>query len=95
MYDRMYGTVYPGKLLDMHAVITRRTISYLVSFEEVNESNTEVMQTTSTLKNCVSNQNNVLFVFKLSQHELSTLISLIFQISFIQVFKMVKIHNMV
>jgi len=39
MYDRMYGTVYPGKLLDMHAVITRRTISYLVSFEEVNESN--------------------------------------------------------
>jgi hypothetical protein len=35
----MYGTVYPAGHPDKHAAVTRRTVSFLVSFGEVKQTN--------------------------------------------------------
>ena len=81
-------------LLDLHAAVTRRTISFLVSFAEVKQTNTDVVQSTAAL-NTVGKENNVALVMQDSQYESSTPFSVIYPSFVFQVFTVVKKQNMV
>jgi hypothetical protein len=71
------------------------SLSFLVSFGEVKELSHKIGAKQCSIKYCVGIENNVMLVIQLSQHLLSTPLSLVFRSTLFQGFTVVKKHNVV